>query len=332
MNISEYITKFVKKNHRYKSYSKIYKNVLLGGKLYSLNVRKGYEESEYLPVNIKKCVMKYTSTKDTAIDLFKDFVQFLSDNGVEVPPVNFPPIPVSNTFERLLFIAKYLQNEDNKISELHKILWVSERQIEEDLSRLRGMVDPIQVCGKKFYIPESETSRKDGRIYFQSTAHPIFLAENLTQVMVMLKGLKEMAANPLYKPYAEASAREIWAQLSTYAKERLHFILGELLPEEYEWYEALSMEDDDHHFPSERDISKPRNSGADVLLDCMKNGKQFCIEYKDDDGVHLYKDCLMEERSYGNGGIVVNCSAGRVRIQFDKVIRSAYTVEELVAN
>ena len=33
------------------------------------------------------------------IELFKDFVLFLSDKGVAVPEIQFPPVPVSNTFE-----------------------------------------------------------------------------------------------------------------------------------------------------------------------------------------------------------------------------------------
>ena len=91
-----------------------------------------------------------------------------------------------------MFIAKYLQDKEHRISELPDILWVNSRTIEEDLSRLRGINDPIQVCGKKFYI--SDTVRQDGRISFQSTAHPIFLAENLTQVLILLKGLREIYA------------------------------------------------------------------------------------------------------------------------------------------
>ena len=54
----------------------------------------------------------------------------------------------------------------------------------------------IQICGKVFHIDEVERIR--GKIHFSSTAHPLFLTENLSQVIVMLKGLKTMAGNPLY--------------------------------------------------------------------------------------------------------------------------------------
>ena len=127
--------------------------MLIGGKDYFLNFQDGDDESEYLYCNIPACVKAYSSNKDTAIALFRDLVLFLKEKGVEVPHVDFPPIPVSNTFERLMFIAKYLQGKDSQISDLSDILWISRRQIEADLAKLRGKdSDPIQVCGKPFYI------------------------------------------------------------------------------------------------------------------------------------------------------------------------------------
>ena len=332
MNINGYIKEFAEKSHRYKPYSKICKKILLGGMPYSLNSQRGYEESEYLPLNIKDCVQKYTSTKDTAIELFKDLVAYLEKKGVDIPEIKWPPVPVSNTFERLMFIAKYLQEKENRISDLTDILWVNRRTVEDDLSRLRGNIDPIQVCGKKFCIPDM--NRKDGRIYFPSTAHPIFLAENLTQVLILLKGLKEMAENPLYRPYAEETIGEIWTQLSPYAKDRICYVLREMLPEDCEWYLSLGDRYDDNHFHSEEDVSRKSFINTNVVLDCLKNGKSFCAEYQDEEEIHFYKDCVIEEGSYRSGpsGIVVNCSEGRVRLELDNIIRSTYTIEELVSD
>ena len=67
--------------------------------------------------------MTYSSNKDTAISLYRDLILFLAEKGVAVPPIAFPPIPISNTFERLMFIAKYLQDENNRISDLSEKLW-----------------------------------------------------------------------------------------------------------------------------------------------------------------------------------------------------------------
>ena len=311
MNIENLIHDFVKLNKRRRSvpYHKICATLLTGSRPYSLNSQPGYWESEYLPSNIRNSVMTYSSNKDTAISLYRDLIEFLAEKGVAVPP-----IPISNTFERLMFIAKYLQDENNRISDLSGRLWVSERTIEEDMKRLRDDVDPIQVCGKKFFI--SGTERRDGGIRFQSTAHPIFLAENLTQVLVMLKGLRVMAENPLYEPYALQTGREIWNQLSVYAKNRIRFVLQEgKIP--------------DH--AGQRRFEVMRDIGDEL---CPQNGKSFCVEYEEDGKISVYSDCRMEWGSYSTNpsSIIVNCSGGRVRLLLNHVIRSAYTLEELAAN
>ena len=120
MNIENLIHDFVKLNRRRRSvpYHKICTTLLTGSRPYSLNSQPGYWESEYLPSNIRNSVMTYSSNKDTAIALYRNLIVFLAGKGVSVPPIAFPPIPISNTFERLMFIAKYLQDENNRISDL----------------------------------------------------------------------------------------------------------------------------------------------------------------------------------------------------------------------
>ena len=337
MNISTYLTAFAeRKSNRYKPYSKIYRQILLGGKPYSLNAQEGFEESGYLYLTIRSCVQRYSSNKDTAILLFKDLAAYLTERGVNVPEIHWPPIPVSNTFERLMFMAKYLQEENHKISDLPDLLWISGRQVEDDLSRLRGLVDPIQVCGKKFFIEACE--RHGGRITFESTAHPIFLAENLTQILIMLKGLKQMSADPLFSTYAMETAREIWRQLSGYARRRLRFVLKELMPEDFAWYDSLANEETDladetrNYFHTEETISRRGHfAGTSVVLECIKNERHFCVEYADEDGAHLYKDCVFEPGSYEGNGITVTCASGKKHLLFGKILRSAYTMEELIS-
>ena len=305
------------------------KALLKGSKPYSLTKMPEFGESEYLAENIKSSVKAAPRGKDSAIRAYKAFVSFLRQKGVEVE-VTFPPIPIENSFERQMYIAKYLQDEKAKISELEDILWVSGRTIDQDLQRLyRGSADPIQVCGRPFFIPGGE--RANGQIRTPSTAHPLFLTENLTQIIVMLKGLRIMAENPIYTRYAEATAADIWQQLSDYAKKRIHFVLRELLPDDLSWYEKLEVSYE--KFVTERDCSVNGN----VLLDCFKNDKAFCVEYRGDDGdVTFYDDCHVIPGSHkysGNGiSVEVNCRQGVKTLESDRVVRSAYSVEELAAD
>ena len=324
MDISSYIDEYGRKR-RYASSlydAKTAKNLLIGDSDFALVQQDGYEDSEYLAYNIKSSVSAYSRNKDIAIRIYKDFLTFLKNKGVDVD-VPFPPISVSNSFERLMFIAKYLQDPRHKVSDLSDLLWVSPRTINEDIKKLRGdHEDPIQICGKVFTIDDLE-KHKDV-VYFPSTAHPLFLTPNLTQVLVTLKGLKSMASDPLYAEYARYAAMDIWEQLSDYAKTRIHFVLSELLPEDLEWYESLRKSDDEHFY------SEVRCSGTNVILDCMKNEKPFYVEYDGEDGICIYSRCMYIPQTYNGSSIEVNTTMGQVCLVFDKVIRSAYTVEELM--
>ena len=252
-----------------KDLRKTAKMLLFGEKEYCLPKMAGYEESEYLGENIRESVKRVPLGKDNAIRVYRRLVAFLQEKGVETT-VAFPPIPIDSSFERQMFIAKYLQGERAHISDLVNLLWISDRTIDQDLQRLyRTSDDPIQVCGRPFFIPES--TRVKGQIRSASTAHPLFLTENLTQVIIMLEGLRVMAENPLHTRYAAASAADIWQQLSDYAKGRIRFVLSDLMPEDLTWYENLESQNES--FCSEYQCSVNGN----VLLDCIKNEKSFFV-------------------------------------------------------
>jgi len=298
------------------------RSLLVGDSSSALINQDGYTGNpEYLPIDIKSSVRSYARNKDVAIRIYKDLLAFLRKKGVEID-VSFPPISISNTFERLMFIAKYLQDSRHKVADLPDKLWVSDRTIEEDLKRLRGLDDPIQICGRVFKVEDMERSR--GSVHFPSTSHPLFLTPNLSQVLIMLKGLRVMAENPLYEEYAKCAAADIWEQLSDYAKMRIHFVLTELLPEDLSWYESLQKDTPDHFY------SEVRCSQENVILDCMKNGKSFCVEYAGTGGTCFYDHCVFVPHSYTGDGISVDCTQGCIKLNFDKVIRSAYSVEGLL--
>ena len=325
MDITPYLKKFCQKRN---APSTIYdmetaRNLLIGKGEAALKQQMGYEDSENLAYNIEQSIRAYSRNKDVAIRIYKDFLAFLKEKaGIDIS-ISFPPIAISNTFERLMFIAKYLQVPTHKIKDLPNLLWVSQRTIDDDIKKLRGGDDdPIQVCGKVFTIDDLE--RHKGTATFSSTAHPLFLTPNLTQVIVTLKGLKIMADNPLYADYARLAAADIWEQLSEYAKERINYVLSELLPEELSWYESLRKPDARYFY------SEVRCSGANVVIDCIKNGKTFCVEYESEDGICIYNQCKVIPRSYDGSSVEISSASGCVRLDLDRITRSAYTAEELL--
>lgn len=324
MNISKYIDEYASKKRYYglTCDAKTVHNLIIGDSEASLTNQEEYYESDYLAANIEQSVRKYLRDKSVAINIYKNFISFLSGKGITID-VPFPTITVSNSFERLMFISKYLQDPNHKVSDLAKVLWVSSRTIEDDLKKLRGLDDdPIQVCGKVYKISEIERGRDV--VSFSSTAHPLFLTPNLTQVLVTLKGLKSMGENPLYAEYARLTATDIWEQLSDYAKERIRFVFSKLLPEDLEWYESLEKADKEYFYSEYRCSSK-----GNVFLDCMKNEKSFCVEYNEDGQVYLYDECVYIPSTYTGNSIDVKTPQGVITLYFEKIIRSAYTVEEL---
>lgn len=322
MNITSLIHEYANKRN-YRHDSKTIKNLLIDSTNSLMNQDGFNGESEYLPQAIKGCVRSYSRDKGAAIDICRGLIGYLKGKGITVE-IQFPTIDISNDFERLMFIAKYLQDPRHKISDLEDRLWVSPRTVDEDLKKLRGKhADSIQVCGKVFKIDDLDRSR--GEVHFPSTAHPLFLTPNLTQVLVTLKGLKAMSEDSLYSEYAKTTAADIWEQLSDYAKTRIHFVLSELLPEDLSWYEGLHKEDDEH-FYSERRCSPSGN----VFLDCIKNGKSFCVEYKTKNGILFYNNCKYVPRSLEDRSFEVTTEQGTIRLHFDNIIKSAYSVEEMM--
>ena len=317
------IKSFLKTKAKYGEYDyNTAESLLISDKPYSLIAQTGYDEPEYLQENIMNCVLAYSRHKDTAIALFKDFVAYYErKTGTEVK-VTFPPISVSNSFERQMFIAKYLQHPNHSVNDLRTLLWVSERTIADDLARLRGNSDPIQICGKIFSIPD--TALQKGKVHFASTAHPLFLTPNLTQIIVTLKGLKAMSEQEEYRSYAIKTAQSIWEQLSDYAVERIEYVFENILPDDLKWYTQLNC-GDNQMFYSEYECSR-----ENVFLDCIKNGKTFFAEYDDGLETVFLTNCRFIEGSYSGKSVSVQCDQGTKEVFFDKILRSSYSQEGLL--
>ena len=74
-----------------------------------------------------------------------------------------------------------------------------------------------------------------------STMHPLFLTQNLTQIVCMLEGLRMMKDNWTMASYAETTAVNIWCQLSDYARDRITGTLVDLMGLAASWYKEISQ-------------------------------------------------------------------------------------------
>ncbi|NLC42783.1 MAG: hypothetical protein GX783_00705 [Clostridiales bacterium] len=283
-------------------------------------------EVDKLSSAIEETVKSYTSDKKTAIAIAKKLILFLGKEYSFQIEISYPPIDTSNSFERLMYIAKEMQMSEKTIEDLSDELWISTRTLEGDMARLRGDSDPLQVCGKPFIV--NEVARNRGGIKFASTVHPLFLTYNITQVIATLKGLKYMCEDPILATYSMVSAKSIWQQLSEYAKDRIIYVTEHLLPDDKEWYLSLN-ESTDNHFYTEYECS--HTDGAGVLCDCIKNGKTCYIEYSTDNGESIFiEECSIVPGSFKGNSVEVLTSNEVKTIDLHNVVRSAYTKEQLI--
>lgn len=243
---------------------------------------------EAIGAAIKESVKSYTRDKDKAIKVYKNFVKFLKENYQIDIPIDFPPA-FSSEFDRQMCIVKELHEKGRGIPYLEDKFWVSGRTIEDDLAKLRSD-DGVSVMGQKITVRGIE--RQSGNIEFQSTVHPVFLALNLTQVVVMLQGLKHMAKDEAYKEYALKLSANIWNELSNYGRRRIKYVTDSLSLD-LGWYEKLDSYSSDELFYTEHECSN--DEGAGNVLNFLKNGKVCAIEYISDDGEsRILTNCLIK--------------------------------------
>lgn len=290
-----------------------------------LEIKGSYEyESDTYALATQEYVSGLMSNKDTFIAVYKAYNQFMHDEyGLEIN-INYPPIPVSNTFERLMFIAKYLQDENNKVSDLENILWSSERTIAKDLAKLQDNDDdPLQVCGQKFVINGIERSR--GHVAFESTAHPFFLTCNLTQVIAALEGLRMMSERQEFYGYAMPTARNIWKQLSDYGKKRIFDVMETLLSTDTTWYRSLDQ-DEERAYQTERECCV---TGGDILMYCLKgNEDRLCnVEYRDGKKSEFLTDVKVLNYNADGWRVLVG---GKERVlNSQRIIKSSFHKENM---
>ena len=287
---------------------------------------------------IKDVVKNYTRDKQTLVDFLKKFELYLNRKYILELKSFFPPINISNNFERLMYVAKELQTPNRKLNDIYEDLWIGERTAENDYKLLLGSDsnNAIQICGRKFIV--SGIQRRNGSVTFASTVHPLFLTYNISQILVTLKGLRLVSQDSSMENYAFVSAISIWEQLSNYAKERILFVSKSLMTEDYEWFikldDYIRNKDNntlDSHFLTERQVSEKSNLGCSVLLDCMKNNEKCFIEYNNEDGSsRIFGNCLLSLDYINKDCYEITSYGKKYSLKKKNILKSAYSAEGLM--
>lgn len=269
------------------------------------------EVIEIIPAAIKDTVISYTKDNNTAIHIFKEYLKFLKkEYGITVT-VDFP-LTFNAQFDRQMYIVKRLHEGNYRLQDMADTLWVSDKTISTDLQQLE---DGITILGQDLHI-----SRQD--VYYRNegvnTVHPIFLAANLTQIVILLRGLEMQAQDPAYQEYAIRLAANIWSELSDYGRSRIMDVSAQLNLN-IEWFNKLEDSRNKGLYSTEAHCSYDDGVGNVVYF--LKNGKSCTIEIENEDGITILENCLIKSHSSGNE-ITVLHKGQQLTIPIDSVIRA----------
>ena len=210
---------------------------------YNEGINNKYIDKMVDSVQIREdLIERLKSKKDKKRDhyIYSKYIKFLNkDKGMSIEKL---PRYYSE-LERRLEIIKRIHNGSNAsdISDMAYELMLDESNIHRDLRIISD--GEMSVMGQRVKVEHHQQYDKNGQECILSTAHPLFLVQNLEQIIALLNGLKYSYEIYGYKEYARETAVSIWMQLSDYATNR---ILNELPKEELKidinWYKMIADE------------------------------------------------------------------------------------------
>ena len=234
----------------------------------------------------------YQSSKTSVVKVMIALKDQLKNKGYEID-LKEPDFHYANDTERQLFLLKFFHPDKKRtLQDAHEILWMySERKLKNDITDINNN-------SLKFLGNHVKLQFDYNYIHMSSSVHPIFLVENLTQVLAQLEGLRLMGGTPL-EDYAKKTAANIWFQLSDYARNRILFVLKDLMDQDVSYY--LQLKKDDSIYVTEDQCSNIK--GSHNVINCLKNEKSCYIAYYEGKKVKKVK-CKIQQY-YGDGSFKV---------------------------
>lgn len=175
----------------------------------------------------RNTILPINQGKSTSIQRLKEFHKYLCEQANCEIPVAWPQIDVSSKVEQLMAVALYMQDhvfdtQAEMVEALEEKLWIGEKTVGD---AIRSLKNPDEMETESIFsrILRKSVFFDDDRhvMKFLSSAHPVFLMENLTGIIYSLEALLEKANDPLFHDWIMHTAGHIWMQLTDYAKEKI---------------------------------------------------------------------------------------------------------------
>jgi len=248
--------------------------------------------AEAIEESFKK--IKKVDFKVLAKGIYQELVDHLAVNfGFNIDISEMARTMIGSPEERWMYLLRETErnhhgSDSMKIAQIAEKLGCSRRSLELDVKRITET--GFKLLGQKIQLVDEDNSV----LNMKSTPHPIILMQNISQILVILEGLRAMEKNQAFKEFADHTAMNIWNQLTEYAQNKVLDAL-ELMGQDAEltWYFQLR----DSSKNVNRFLSEAKMSESNPLSRLMylgKNRMPFNITYLNDQGerTELY-DCVV---------------------------------------
>lgn len=213
------------------------------------------------------------------IKAFYNFIEKKCNSRLKIQNLFYQGRILENKIERQLDIIKKLQETPMTKDELADYYCVTRKSIDRDIDELQ--IDGLQLLGQKVKLKveyrlsqKGEANTRSQELYYSSTAHPIFLPLNMTQVYAMTAGLKKLARGSEYESILNHIADWVYSQLTEYAKDIIQNSIDRQ-------GERISFKEVKPEFREERKMFS--NNIREELVFLEKSQKKAVIHYKNPD-------------------------------------------------
>ena len=313
--------------------------ILLGREDYSLVMQE--EIIQILDRNVIKTTNKETLSYDISIAInesmsrIKNFKERVSgkkvynelalklntDYGFNIDISDLNDKVIGTAEERCVYLLRQTerQNDNGERKTLRDIsdeLGCSVRALQKDVKKITEQGFKLMGLNIKLVSEEKDI------LQMESTPHPVILMQNISQLVVMLEGLRAMSKVQAYKNSSNSSAVDIWNQLTEYTRTKILDVVEKLdtNKDTMDWYDSIDREGKYHS----RFLTEFENCGENPisqLMFLMKNEKQFNLTYVNDDGMQVTLcDCEIISYIIDKHKLTVKTPDGKYEILDEKIL------------
>lgn len=266
--------------------------------------------------------IKIFKDKVSGKQIYKELASSLNtDYGFKIDISSLDDIVIGTSEERCVYLLRQTerQNYNGEIKTLRDIsdeLGCSTRALQKDVKKMTEQ--GFKLMGMNIKL----VSEEQNLLQMESTPHPVILMQNISQLVVMLEGLRAMSKIMAYENSANSTAIDIWNQLTEYTRDKILDAVEKLDTnlDTMNWYNFIDREGK-YHSRFLTEIENCNENPISQLMYLMKNGKQFNLTYINHEGAKATLcDCEIIKYLIDRHKLTIKNTEGTYEIVDEKII------------